>query len=131
MSKTTYLSKGEIWFRLSKDGIETQIFDKEYYLNYWKKITPSNAKNVVEYKYNTEFTHRIYHLLSGEEFLNYVKEGYFIDSDGCIGDVFVNGYVSNLGLFTDNLSGGPFLVDENMWLDICKKYKVEVNWINK
>lgn len=73
----------------------------------------------------------IYDLMSGEEFYESVDDGCFIDYDGSIVNVFINGYDSNLGLYHKGICQGDFIVDGDTWLDICKKFKVKVNWANK
>lgn len=70
-------------------------------------------------------------IMSGKEFYEYVDEGYFIDSDGSLSKVFVNGYLSNLGLYHKGMSQGRFLVDGPTWLHLCDKYDIEVEWCNK
>ncbi len=71
------------------------------------------------------------HILSGEEFLDYVKSGSIIDYDGTLSHIFVDGMISNLGLCAGGLCQGAFLVDANTFTDICKEHKVEVDWANK
>lgn len=73
----------------------------------------------------------IYSLMSGEEFIKDIDSGCIIDDDGSIADIFVDGYISNLGIHHKGFTGGNFLVDKETFLDICKHYKVEVNWANK
>ena len=133
MGEQKYKSKGRILFRLTKDSIETQTYDREYYINYWKDLHSDKdfVNSIVDDKFKTEYTHDIYHLIPGEEFLDAINSGAFTDYDGHIKDVFVDGYISNLGLATNNVTGGMFLVDKDVWIEICKIYKVEVNWVNK
>lgn len=128
-----YKSKGQILFRLSADGIQTQVFDKKYYIDRYLQFTYNTemCSEMVADLYNSTFTHPIYDLIDGKEFLNDVKSGCIMDYDGSIAQVFVDGYTANLGLATDNLTSGGFLVDEEMWLEICDAYHVEVNWANK
>ena len=73
----------------------------------------------------------IYDLMSGEEFYEHVDGGGFIDYDGSIVHVFINGYDSNLGLYHRGICQGKFIVDGDTWLELCKEFKVEVNWANK
>ena len=128
-----YKSKGQILFRLSADGIQTQVFDKKYYIDRYLQFTYNTemCSEMVADLYNSTFTHPIYDLIDGKEFLNDVKSGCIMDYDGSIAQVFVDGYTANLGLATDNLTSGGFLVDEEVWLEICDTYHVEVNWANK
>lgn len=93
-----------------------------------------NDKNDEEYKGMADFYFRpinIYHLMSGEEFADAVDKGFFIDYDGSLADVLVDGYQSNLGICTNSFHQGNFMVDINTFREICSKSKVEVNWANK
>ena len=128
-----YKAKGHIEFRLGINGIEYQIYDRDYYLKQEKRYIKDDAfcEEVVEHMYRHNFTKNIYDLIDGKEFLESVQGGYFIDYDGTIADIFVDGYISNLGLATDNLTKGKFLVCAEVWSEICDEFKVEVNWANK
>ena len=127
-----YKAKGQMIFRLGPDGIETQRYDRDYYLQYYAGYFPPNdVESIINHKFDTEFTQNIYHLFDGKEFLSHVQDGCITDDDGHIADIFVNGYISNLGLATDNLTQGEFLVSTEVWEDICSEFKVEVNWANK
>lgn len=70
-------------------------------------------------------------MMSGKEFYECVDDGCIIDYDGCLGNVFVNGLKSNLGLFHKGMSQGDFAVDGKTWLEICEEFNVEVEWCNK
>ena len=70
-------------------------------------------------------------MMSGKEFYEDVDCGGIIDYDGMLGEVFVNGYKSNLGLCHKGLFQGHFIVDGSTWLDICDEFNVEVEWCNK
>lgn len=128
-----YNAKGCIEFSLGVDGIEYRIYNRDYYLKREKGYFNDDAfcEEVVEHMYRHNFTKDIYDLIDGKEFLENVQEGYFIDYDGTIADVFVDGYISNLGLATNNLTKGKFLLSAEMWKEICDEFKVEVNWANK
>lgn len=73
----------------------------------------------------------IYDLIPGNEFAEYIKCGEFIDDDGSIADVFVDGYKSNLGIYTRNFQQGNFMVDLDTFKHLCKRHKIEVNWANR
>lgn len=128
-----YKTKGFIEFRLGVNGVEYRIYDRDYYLKREKRHIGDDAfcEEVVEHMYRHNFTKTIYDLIDGKKFLECVQEGYLIDYDGNISSIFVNGYLSNLGLATDNLSQGDFLVSAEVWSEICDEFKVEVNWANK
>lgn len=70
-------------------------------------------------------------LMSGHEFYEDVDCGGIIDYDGMLGNVFVDGYKSNLGLCHRGLCQGGFIVDGSTWLDLCDEFNVEVEWCNK
>ena len=73
---------------------------------------------------------RIHNLMSGEEFMSCVDSGLFIDDDGSIANIFIDGYQSNLGLCHKEIMQGGFLVDKETFMEICACYKVEVDWAN-
>lgn len=73
----------------------------------------------------------IYDLMSGEEFLNDVDAGFFIDYDGTLAEVFVDGCLSNLGLNHQGIRQGRFLATKEFWESLMKTNKIEVNWANK
>ena len=73
----------------------------------------------------------IYDLMSGEEFLNDVDAGFFIDYDGTLAEVFVDGCFSNLGLNHQGIRQGHFLATKEFWESFMKTNKIEVNWANK
>lgn len=124
-----YKSKGLILFRLGKEGIETQTFDKDYYINKYKNDGIDSKTSRLMFCMNHELD--VYNLIEGEKFLRRVESYGIMDYDGHIAEVYVDGYKSNLGLATDNLTQGDFLVSRDVWLDLCDTYKIEVNWVNK
>ena len=73
----------------------------------------------------------IYNLMSGEEFLHDVDNGLLIDYDGSLAEVFVDGYISNLGLRHMGIRQGQFLTTKEFWENLMKTSKIEVNWANK
>lgn len=73
----------------------------------------------------------IYDLIDGKDFLKYVEESSFIDYDGVISDIFIDGYHSNLGLKYKGICQGKFLMSGEEFRKVCNEYKVEVNWANK
>lgn len=128
-----YKAKGDIYFRLGENGIEYQIYDRDWYLKQESRYfsDPTACEVIVNQKFRWNFTKGIYDLFDGKNFLENVLDGCIMDYDGSISDIFVDGYVSNLGLATDNLTQGKFLVSAEVWSDICDEFKVEVNWANK
>lgn len=70
-------------------------------------------------------------LFTGDDFLACARCGGIMDYDGCLGNVYINGYETNLGLSCNGLHQGYFQVDESTWEDICDEYDVMVEWCNK
>lgn len=73
----------------------------------------------------------IYHLMTGLEFLEAVDNLGFMDYDGTLCEIYIDGYISNLGLSHRGLSQGNFLMDYDAFKEICEDYDVLVNWANK
>ena len=95
-------------------------------------------KIVYEKREDFDLFHRprnIYDLMSGLKFAELVEDGSFIDNDGSMANVFVNGYDSNLGICADENQAyfhkGEFMVDLNTFKKLCEEYEIEVNWANK
>ena len=111
--KIKYTPKGTMIFMCSGEGIKYSIEDYEpYMLDFYEQTICGD-------------------IMSGKEFYEYVDWGGIIDYDGILGEVFVNGYKSNLGLCHKGLCQGGFIVDGDTWLDICEEFNVEVEWCNK
>lgn len=124
--KDKYKTNGRLDFVATIDDIKVGIRDKEWYRRDW------GHDATFEMFWEDRFSENIYDLFSGEEFLKMVQDHSIINYDGTVADVFVDGYKSNLGLYTDNgFECGGFQVDDELWLQICDNYKVEVNWANK
>ena len=68
--------------------------------------------------------------MDGKEFLEYVEGGDFIDSDGSLSAIYVDGYLSNLGLNYRGICQGDFLVSGKVFKGICEKHHVLVDWAN-
>lgn len=123
---STYITKGRLDFVATVDDIKVALRDKEWYRKNW------NFDSTFEMMWEDRFIRDIYNLIPGEEFLAATKSGCITNYDGRVVDVFIDGYISNLGLYTENgFEGGSFRVDEELWLHICDNYIVEVNWVNK
>ncbi len=122
----SYKAKGTLDFVATIDDIKVGIRDKEWYKKHW------GSYDMFEWMWTDHFVKSIYDLMSGQEFFEAVKNGYLTNYDGSVAQVFVDGYLSNLGLYTEEgFQCGDFTVDEELWLQICDNYKVEVNWANK
>ena len=139
-----YKAKGYITFGLCLDD------DGEYQLRFrlyelediladrmkWLSDIPNlqDYEEAIEYlkeEVQLDNTYMIADLMDGIEFLEDVLDGSFMDYDGTLAEIFVDGYKSNLGLAAGGIEQGKFLVDENVFRMICEEYKVEVNWANK
>ena len=139
-----YKAKGYITFGLCLDD------DSEYQLRFrlyelediladrmkWLSDIPNlpDYEEAIEYlkeEVQLDNTYMIADLMDGIEFLEDVLDGSFMDYDGTLAEIFVDGYKSNLGLAAGGIEQGKFLVDENVFRMICEEYKVEVNWANK
>lgn len=121
-----YQTKGTLDFVATVDDIKVALRDKEWYRE------DLGCDSIFDMWYDDHFNKNIYDLMSGEKFLEAVKCGYITNYDGSVATVFVDGYISNLGLYTyEGFECGGFQVDEELWLQICDNYKVEVNWANK
>ena len=108
-----YFPKGTITFAYVDDDIK--YFTEDY---------PAEMKDMFYQVICGDIT-------SGKDFYEEVDGGCIIDYDGSIGNIYVNGYKSNLGLFHKGLCQGYFIVDGPTWLDICEEFDVEVEWCNK
>lgn len=109
------------------------------------KITPKGYMYFVQTQYETGVIQKDYEpweveiherevigdLMSGEIFYNCVDGGLFMDYDGSMSHVWADGYITNLGLCHEGLCQGEFLVDGDMWLDICRRYDIVVEWCNR
>lgn len=69
----------------------------------------------------------IFNLTDGETFLHDVRIGK-INNDDALIDVIVDGYLSNLGLSESGFNQGRFLVDGDLFEDLCQDYNILVNW---
>lgn len=86
-----------------------------------------------EKKFNELFTFPIRDLTTGEEFVNSVKEGFLMSSDGQVSEIFVNGMKSNLSFFDSEKGhfGHGFMVDIDTFEKMCKVFDIEVNFAHK
>lgn len=111
--KTMYVPKGRITFICKDEGI---VYTTENYtedmLDFYEEMICGD-------------------IMSGKEFYECVDRGGIIDYDGMLGEVFVDGYKSNLGLCHRGLCQGGLIVDGDIWLDLCDEFNIEVEWCNK
>lgn len=126
MEEDKFQAKGQIIFRYTNDGIQSKIYDRDYYLKHH-----DNNAEYVDFIYDSHFNRSTYDLMTGKNFYKDVDNTSLIDYDGSIADVFVDGYLSNLGLAYKGMCQGDFLVDGEVWLELCDEYDIKVNWANK
>jgi hypothetical protein len=126
MTKDKFQAKGKMIFRYTNSGIQTQLYDRDYYLK-----QHDNNSNYVDFIYDTHFNRTTYDLMTGKGFYKDVDDTSLIDYDGSIADIFVDGYLSNLGLAHKGMCQGDFLVDGEVWLELCNEHTIKVNWANK
>lgn len=121
--------KGYLNFVYSNDSVNTYFFDKE---NTELLITLKKmSKEAYDSAYVNEFRSRVYDLFDGKEFISLVRMGTLTDYDGYASDIFVNGYKSNLGLFSPNMLIEGFMVDLDYFESLCETNEIKVNWVNK
>ena len=136
MKTCTYKAKGYLNFGMALSNGEydycTQIVTKKYLIDTLCKgnFSSDYRKSITE-MVNSQLTFNNCTLIDGIDFLANVKHKDIMNYDGFIANVFVDGYKSNLGLYTDTFSDGQFLVNEKLFAKICEKYKVEIDWANK
>lgn len=119
--KKNYQAKGKITFFISNGDIAFFIEERPPHIS--DRDWSERQKKFLNYE--------IFDLISGEDFLKQVKANSFNDYDGRIAEIFVDGYISNLGLVEEGICQGKFLVDGETFKSICDLQKVEVNWVNK
>lgn len=111
--RKTIITKGTMIFSLEAEensySINMEVYEDEY------------SKREIE---EIDF-------IEGKDFLESVRSYGFIDYDGWISEIIVDGYLSNLGLREARLSSGKFLVGGNLFEEICEQHEVIVNWVNK
>lgn len=78
-----------------------------------------------------ELEANIYNMMSGKDFLKSVQDHYFIDYDGSLCNIFVDGYMTNLGLAEEGICQGKFLITGDFFKELCESHDVMVNWANK
>lgn len=130
MSNTdkTYQSKGFMSFKLDDDfnlAYQTDTVD-DMLSHYSERLRDEIRPEIVK-----AFTHQVYDLMSGKEFLDAVRSRCIMDYDGTLSDIFVDGFDTNLGLSEAGLSQGQFLVSGKIFEQLCNEHEVLVNWANK
>lgn len=84
----------------------------------------------VEYPHGLDF-HICGDYMSGEDFYDMVDRGGINSYDGMMGNVYIDNYICNLGLYHNGFSQGDFKVSGKAWLELCKEHNIIVEWCNK
>lgn len=126
-----FKAKGYCEFFSTQYGINIEFFDEDYYRNKFNNLDESKINYYLNDFYEREFTHMIFDKINGLDFLQSVQDGGFIDYDGTLCNIYVNGYISNLGLKEKGINQGKFKVTGEVFEDLCKSYDIWVNWANK
>ena len=120
-----FRSKGIITFLLS-DDLELAYIKKTA-----NEIVAQYHESIRQTIKDGMFTHEIYNLISGPDFLHEIRNHLIIDNDGSIADVFVDGFRSNLGICETGFQQGEFLVTGTAFETLCKNHEITINWANK
>lgn len=123
-----FLSKGYLTFYLTEKGLSSRIISREEYLsaNFCNHSIEA-LLNIIDFK----FSKPIYDMFHGLEFVRMIENGNINYHDGFISEIYVDGYLSNLGIITDTFECGEFLVFSDVFKEICSKHDVLVNWAAK
>lgn len=120
-----FRSKGIITFLLS-DDLELAYIKKTA-----NEIVAQYHESIRQTIKDGMFTHEIYHLILGPDFLHEIRNHLIIDNDGSIADIFVDGFRSNLGICEAGFQQGEFLVTGAAFETLCKEHEITINWANK
>lgn len=132
MQDKKYKASGIIEFALGKDGIVSrEISIEEIALDMYPDKESKEFRECKRFIENKSFTKTVYNIMDGMRFLQNVESGGITDYDGHIAGVYVDNKISNLGLAHEGFSQGKFLVTADIWKELCKIHKIEVNWANK
>lgn len=125
---STYQSKGFMLFQLDDD------FDFAYRIVTVDDVLsqyPEGLRDELRPEIIKTFVHPVYDLMPGKEFLDAVRSSCIMNDDGILSDIFVDGFVTNLGLSEARFSQGKFLVSGRVFEQFCNEHEVFVNWANK
>lgn len=121
-------SLGDITFIYAKNGLEYLKQTVEEICNdgFYK-----DDEDFIQFYREQYYQDWIAEIMKGEEFLKCVEDGCFVDYDGTLSKIYVDGYKSNLGLSHKGITQGKFLVDGEVFKNLCKEHHVLVDWANK
>lgn len=127
----TYQSKGFMLFYQLNVNDDFDLAYQTFTLDDMLNQHPEELRDVFRPVVAKMFTHSVYNLMPGEEFLDAVRSTCITDDDGTLSDIFVDGFCTDLGLTEAELSQGKFLVSGKVFEKICNEHEVLVNWANK
>lgn len=131
LSNKYFEALGTITFRYTNDDIEYSIENANDIPQYMKNQEQEEIDNYINFYKQMHCQKWIADMIDGEEFLNAVESGCFIDEDGTLSEIYVDGYLSNLGLCHEGINQGAFMVNGDIFREICKEHHVLVDWANK
>lgn len=142
-AKNVVLAKGTMNFYAYCDpydfqhiSIRTQVTSRDDLLEMGLSKHFIGRLNLLEKEYLLEsikssYTFEVHNLYLGKTFASHVEQSVITNNDGIMSEVFVDGFVSNLGLLTQSFCQGQFLVDMETWQRLCNEHDIQVNWVNK
>lgn len=123
MKKMLYRANGTMDFAYGKNGILcTLTLD----IKDIAKMNAASEENVREY-----YTFQVGDLYEGKEFLRMIREKGIMNSDGELIRIFVGGYLTNLGIASNDFYQGNFLIMEDVFEELCEEHDILVEWANK
>lgn len=128
MKEKEFLNKGFLTFYLTQEGLTIRRINRDDYIS---SMFPNMSMEEYESFTDFKFNKTIYSMFDGQEFVDMIKKRYITSYDGFISEIYVDGYLSNLGIISDTFEDGEFLVSIEMFEELCQDYEVLVNWANK
>lgn len=131
--KTIFNAKGYINFIYTPAGLTFKINRREDMLNEMLSFSDTESykkacNEELDKSLNVEVMDT---LMDGKEFFNNVDNHCIIDYDGYIENIFVDGYISNIGLAHEGIFEGKFLLNGEAFNQLCKEHDVKVDWRNR
>lgn len=128
MKEKEFLNKGFLTFYLTQEGLTIRTINRDDYISsMFPNMSMEEYESITDFKFNKT----IYSMFDGQEFVDMIKKGCITSYDGFISEIYVDGYLSNLGIISDTFEDGEFLVSIEMFEELCQDYEVLVNWANK
>lgn len=130
-SNKYFESLGRMIFCYTNTGLKYQVINADDVPEYIKEKGQEEINEYIKFNKEMYYQEWIAHIMDGLEFLSDVDNGCFIDYDGTLSEIYVDGYLTNLGLCHKGICQGKFLVDGEVFRDICTNHHVLVDWANK